>query len=192
MYEVTTSIDLKVPASRVWDVITSFAEYDDWNPAMVRMHAVLTKGASISFVARAAGHVENVFGELVSVDTGREVGWWRPVSLPSAWWLRSERYLCVTSLGVGESWFVQRERFAGLSLPFVWRKLKPKVEDAFNVMNRALKASSRNASERLSRVPSSSKTRTTSPALPRVEETQHLAFDFLRRHERRSRGGAEG
>jgi hypothetical protein len=140
MYEVTTSIDLKAPPSDVWDVLTSFAEYDEWNPVMTKVRAVPTKGAAISFVARAAGHVENVLGELVSIDIGQELGWWRPVSLPSAWWLRSERYFRITPLGVGESRFVQTERFAGISLPFVWRKLKPKVEDAFNEMNRALNA----------------------------------------------------
>jgi hypothetical protein len=103
------------------------------------MHAVLMKGAPISFVARATGHTEQVEGELVCIDIGQELRWRRPVALPSAWWLRSERYLRITRLGVGESRFVQTERFAGFAIPFIWRNLRPKVEETFNEMNRALK-----------------------------------------------------
>jgi hypothetical protein len=140
VYEVTASIDLRAPAGYVWDVITSFGEYRDWNPVITRVQATLTKGAPMVLVVMSEGRAERIQGELLGVDHGREIAWRRPVSSASSWWLRSERHLRVVSTGLGASRFVQVERFAGLSVPFVWKRLEPDIERSFDEMNRALKA----------------------------------------------------
>lgn len=140
MHEIETSLDINAPRERVWDVLTSFRMWDEWNPVITRMRAVLSPGTPVSFVIAAGGHELKIKAEMIKVEHGRELRWKGPPSWLVGRVLRGEHYLMVAPAGVGKSRIVHGERFEGIALPVLWSKLRSDLEVAYAAMNRALKA----------------------------------------------------
>jgi hypothetical protein len=140
MREVSSSIDVAARPDRVWDVITSFREYDEWNPVITRMRATLTVGAPVSFVLAIGGRKLKIKAELLVAEAGRELCWMGPRQRILGLLFRGEHYLRVEPRGPDASRVVHGERFSGATLPLLWEKVRGEVEPAYAEMNRALKA----------------------------------------------------
>ena len=140
MREVQASIDVAATPDRVWDVITSFREYDEWNPVITRMRATLTVGAPVSFVLSIAGRKLKIRAQVLVVQHGRELCWFGPRGRVLGAIFRGEHYLRVEPAGTKASRLVHGERFSGFSLPLLWEKVRRECEPAYAEMNRALKA----------------------------------------------------
>jgi hypothetical protein len=140
MYEVELSQDIAAPPERVWDVLTAFREYDEWNPIITRMRATLSVRTPISFVIAVGGREMKIKGEMVNVELGRELRWRGPTAWLLAKVFQGEHYVRVEPAGAGRSRLVHGERFGGISLPVLWGRLKGDIEKAYAEMNRAVKA----------------------------------------------------
>jgi hypothetical protein len=140
MYEIETSIEINATKERVWDVLTAFREWDEWNPIITRMKATLSPNTPLSFVIATGGRELKIKAEMVKVEHGKELRWRGPPSWVVGRILRGEHYLAVESTGPNKSRIVHGERFGGVSLPILWRKLRSDLEVAYSEMNRAIKA----------------------------------------------------
>ena len=140
MYEVEKSIEIGAPAARVWEVLTRFAEYDEWNPTITRMKAALAPGTPVSFVINVKGRDLPIRGRMLRVEPGAELCWVGPGSRVLGAVFRGEHYLRVEPLGEGRSRLVHGERFGGVVLPALWSRLEPVILVAYDNMNRAVKA----------------------------------------------------
>jgi hypothetical protein len=145
MREVQASIDVAAGSDRVWDVITAFREYDEWNPVITKMRATLTVGAPVSFVLSIAGRRLKIRAEVLVVQHGRELCWFGPRERLLGAIFRGEHYLRVEPAGANASRVVHGERFSGFSLPLLWEKVRRECEPAYAEMNRALKARAESA-----------------------------------------------
>ncbi len=139
MYEIELSTEIGAPEGRVWDVITAFREYDEWNPIITRMRATLSEGSPVSFIVAVGGRELKINARMLKVDPGRELRWHGPTSWVLAQVFRGEHFLRVEPAGAGKSRLIHGERFGGVSLPLVWGKVRPDLEHAYGVMNRAIK-----------------------------------------------------
>jgi hypothetical protein len=145
MYEIETSLDINAPRERVWDVLTAFREWDEWNPIITRMRATLSPGTPLSFIIAVGGRELKIKAQMVKVEHGKELRWRGPPSWLVGRVLRGEHYLAVESSGASKSRLVHGEQFAGVSLPMFWGKLRSELELAYSRMNRAIKARAESA-----------------------------------------------
>jgi len=145
MYEIELVEDISAAPARVWDVLTSFREYDEWNPTITRMRATLSVGAPVSFVIAVGGREMKIAAEMLRVEPGSEIRWRGPTSFMLSRFFRGEHYVRVENAGEGRSRLVHGERFGGASLPLLWPKLKKDLEQAYAKMNRALKTRAESA-----------------------------------------------
>jgi len=140
MYEIETSIEINAPKERVWDVLTAFREWDEWNPIITRIRATLSPNTPLSFVIAAGGRELKIKAEMLRVEPGRELRWRGPPSFLVGRIFRGEHYLTIEPAGPNKSRILHGERFGGLSLPLLWGKLRGDLEVAYSEMNRAIKA----------------------------------------------------
>jgi hypothetical protein len=140
MYDVELSQDIAAPPDRVWDVLTAFREYDEWNPVITRMRATLSAHTPVSFVIAVGGRELKIKAEMLNVEHGRELRWHGPTAWLLARLFHGEHYVRVEPAGVGKSRLIHGERFGGASVPLLWRRMKRDLEKAYGEMNRAVKA----------------------------------------------------
>lgn len=137
MHAVRTHIDIAAPASRVWQVLTDFDAYPQWNPFIVSIKGMPETGAVLRNVIVNNGSTMRFRPTVRAAVPGRELRWLGRLGLPGL--LDGEHSFLIEETGPGSVRLTQAETFTGalVAVPFVRRKLD--VHDAFAAMNSALK-----------------------------------------------------
>lgn len=136
---VATAIDLPAPPDRVWDVLTRFDEWADWNPFIVRAAAPdgLRPKARLDLTMRVPGMAAQRFRPTVLVAApGRELRWLGRTGLPGIF--DGEHLFRLEALAGERTRLTQAERFGGLLAPALLAWMGDRLPAAFGAMDRAL------------------------------------------------------
>jgi hypothetical protein len=138
MREIRTEIDIDASPSTVWEILTDFSAFPEWNPFMRTIEGELVAGGRIRVVLQPPGRRAMTFRPtLVTVRSGRGFSWLGRLGMPGIF--DGEHVHEVRPLGPDRTRYVQSERFRGLLVPFTGGTLEG-VRRGFDEMNRALKA----------------------------------------------------
>lgn len=139
---VTTALDIDAAPERVWDVLTDFAAYPEWNPFIVRVDGTPTPGSRITLRIRStAGWNATNRATVLAAVPGKVLRWSaRLIPIPGMASGRHEFTLTPTETGTR---LVQSERFSGALVPAIGRLLV-KTEQDFHILNQALRKRSEN------------------------------------------------
>lgn len=140
MQEVQTSIEINAPKERVWDVLTDFNQYEAWNPVIRDFAGALQQGAPVQFKIRLGKKGLPIKANLVGVDAPRDLRWRGPRSSVGARLVCGEHYFTIEELEDGRVRFVHGEKFSGLLVPLIWKRLKAQLAPRYAEVNEALKA----------------------------------------------------
>ncbi|MFB6155940.1 MAG: SRPBCC family protein [Haloferacaceae archaeon] len=138
MNELSTSVDIDAPSDVVWDVLTDFDEYGEWNPfALVAGRP--TEGARLTVELRPPGKRATTFRPTVTrVDPGEELRWRGHLFVRGLY--DGEHRFSLEALDDGRTRFVQSETFEGLLVGPINRWLGDATREGFEAMNEALRA----------------------------------------------------
>lgn len=136
--ELHTEVVICAAAGTVWDVLTDFARYPEWNPFIFSIEGKLAVGERLS-VRFAGGELKNVTFRptVLYIEKLREVRWLGHLLLPLLF--DGEHRFAIEPLDDASVRFVQQEVFSGLLVPLFWRDLDARTREGFQRMNRALK-----------------------------------------------------
>jgi hypothetical protein len=138
MKEIYTEIEINAPAERVWQVLTDFAAYPEWNPFVRRAEGEIRVGARLHIYIQPSGGKGMSFRPTVLVaDPNREFRWLGHLWLPGLF--DGEHSFLIEPVGDGRVRFVQREQFGGLLVPLLSKMLDGGIRRGFEEMNQALK-----------------------------------------------------
>jgi hypothetical protein len=138
MREICTEIEIDAPAARVWQVLTDFAAFPDWNPFMTTAEGDLVAGGRLRVALHSPGHRPMTFRPiLLTVEPEKGFRWLGHLGVPGIF--DGEHEHTLEPLGPDRTRYVQSERFRGVLVPFVGAMLKDTTR-GFEEMNRALKA----------------------------------------------------
>jgi hypothetical protein len=138
MREISTQIDIASSPARVWEVLTRFDAFPQWNPFIRKVSGELREGGRLEVYIQPPGHRGRTFRPvLVRVLPPRELRWLGRLWLPRLF--DGEHAFTIEELGANRVRFVQRERFRGILVPLLWRSLDRDTRRGFEDMNRALK-----------------------------------------------------
>ena len=138
MLELRREIEIDAPPERVWQVLTDFGSYREWNPFITSIEGEPREGAKLEVRIAPPGGRPMTFKPTVrAAEPNRELRWLGRVLLPGVF--DGEHVLAIEPLGEGRSRFIQSERFTGLLVGPLRRTLD-KTEQGFEQMNQALKA----------------------------------------------------
>lgn len=138
MHEIRTNIEIKASAGLVWAILTDFAAYKRWNPFIRSVFGKAQTGNSILVTLHPQGAGSTVFRPtLTHVREPRELRWLGRWAMP--WLYSAEHRFSIEPLPDGGVRFVQTQRYRGVLIPFLRRRLQRTAAPAFHAMNAALK-----------------------------------------------------
>jgi hypothetical protein len=112
--ELKTQIEINAPVARVWDVLTNFAAYPEWNPFIVEWKGRVTTGATVSFRFQFIRGVPIwTKANILRLEPGRELRWAAHVLTPRLF--NGERRIELTPMGQSKTLLQHAEVFAGLA-----------------------------------------------------------------------------
>jgi hypothetical protein len=144
MKEIHTEIEINAPADKVWRVLTTFADFPEWNPFVRRVEGEVSVGARLDVYIQPSGGKGMSFRPTILVaEPNRELRWLGRLWLPGIF--DGEHSFSIEPLGEVCVRFIQRERFKGLLLPILWKMVDGDIQRGFNEMNQALKVRAESA-----------------------------------------------
>jgi hypothetical protein len=138
MKQLHTEIEIEAPAERVWELLTDFASYPEWNPFIRSISGQPTPGERLEVRLEPPGGRGMTFKpKVLNAEPNRELRWLGHLLVPGLF--DGEHSFTIQPLEENRVHFVQREAFKGLLVPLFSRSLDTNTQRGFEEMNRALK-----------------------------------------------------
>ena len=131
--EIHTTIHIQASPEDVWEVLTSFDTYPQWNPFITSIKGKLSAGSLLDICAGGM----NFKPALLCVESNRELRWMGHFLFPGLF-DGTHRFELVDQNG-GATLLKHSERFKGLLVPVFKGKLLKETVAGFKAMNLALK-----------------------------------------------------
>lgn len=136
-HTIDTSITINAAGEHVWEKLTDFAAYPEWNPMIVRMDGQAKLGSKAKFVVRQlSGKLLNLKARFKRIDPARQLRWLG--GLPGIF--RGEHYFVIESTGENSCVFRHGEVFSGLLIPLLKLFLEFKGRPLYLALNNALRS----------------------------------------------------
>jgi hypothetical protein len=137
MKELHSQIEIDASAERVWDILTDFASYPQWNPFIRRISGALKVGERLEVrLEPPDSRGITLRPKVLSAEPNRLMRWLGHLLVPGVF--DGEHSLAIHPLEVDRVRFVQHEAFKGVLVPLLARSLENTLR-GFEEMNGALK-----------------------------------------------------
>nr|WP_295111952.1 SRPBCC domain-containing protein [uncultured Caulobacter sp.] len=130
-------IGIQAPAEVVWDVVSDFATWNEWNPLYRRAEGQMKIGTALTLEQHLPGEPAKVIAPIVQDWVPYEQLHWRSTRMGG--FVTAIRYLEIENMGEASSTFSNGELFMGLLLRFVSRDERRKLKAAFTEMGEAVR-----------------------------------------------------
>jgi hypothetical protein len=133
--------DIVIDASpaRVWEIVSDFDAYPEWNPFIRRIAGQMTVGSKLEAYLQPPGGRGMTFRPTVlAAEPERELRWSGSLVIPGIF--DGEHIFRIEPIGPDRVRFVQEERFSGALVPIILRFIGESTLEGVAAMNRVLKA----------------------------------------------------
>lgn len=138
MKELTTTIDIEASPQTIWQILTDFSAFEQWNPFIQSISGRMVQGTKLEVHIQPPGGQGITFKPTVLVaEPEQELAWLGHFLIPGLF--DGEHRFRLEPLGDNRTRFTQSEQFGGLLVPLLAKDLDTKVRQGFEVMNQALK-----------------------------------------------------
>jgi hypothetical protein len=135
--ELRSEIEIDAPPDKVWEVLTDFGSYREWNPFIREIDGQLRPGANLRVHIEPPNRRGTTFKpKVLKVEPNRELRWLGHLLVPGLF--DGEHILSIDPVNSTKSHFRQWEVFKGLLVPALRGMLRD-TQRGFEQMNRALK-----------------------------------------------------
>ena len=137
MKEVRTEIEIDAPAERVWQILTDFDQWSEWNPFLYRAEGRAGQGEQVELFFERSGAKEMKLNcTITKLEPEHEWIWKYHIVWSGLF--RGEHSFAVEKIDENHSRFLQREVFNGLLVPMFLKEAE--TTSGFVAMDKALKA----------------------------------------------------
>src|SRR5712692_5369512 len=137
MNELHTEVEIAAPAEKVWQILTDFAKYPEWNPFITKISGDPKNGARLEVHINAPNDKERVYKPTVeNVEKNKELRW---LGKSFAGLFSGEHSFTIEPINEKHVRFNQDEKFSGLLTAFMGKRVDTKIRQGFEQMNNALK-----------------------------------------------------
>ena len=137
MKENRSEIEIQSTPERVWEVLTDFSKYPEWNPLLTLAEGELIVGEKVNLTAKSASSEMNLLCTVTTVESNRQFSWKFHVGLPMLF--RGEHFFKIEPVDEHRVRFIDREIFHGLLVPLQSKNLETNAKPAMIAMGKALK-----------------------------------------------------
>ncbi len=137
--ELTTAIDISASPQMVWQILTDFPAYEQWNPFIRSISGTAVQGSQLTAYIHPPGGQGMTFKPTVLIaEPEREFRWLGRFLVPGLF--DGEHRFQIEAREDDQVRFIHSEKFSGLLVPLLATSLDTKVREGFEAMNQALKA----------------------------------------------------
>ena len=138
MKEISKEIEINAPAEKVWQVLTDFAHFPDWNPFIREIIGSVVEGSRLEIhISTSSGKNRTYKPTLTKIDPNHELRWYGKGLLPGL--LNGERIFTIEELAQNHVRMIHREIFTGLGAFLTGDRMDKDIHHSFEEMNNALK-----------------------------------------------------
>jgi hypothetical protein len=135
--EVFTFTTIDAPRQQVWQVLTNFGAYPQWNPFYTDIDGSCAVGAHLHVRVQLAERSLTYATRIQTVTPQSELTWSEEWMLPGL--LDGEHRFALETTDSGQTRFVQHDTYSGALVPLVMGLYQSQAEFGFRRMNNALK-----------------------------------------------------
>jgi hypothetical protein len=138
MRELSTEIEFQGTPDETWAVLTNLQAFGEWNPFIERIDGEIRVGAKLEVRLQPVDErAITMHPTVLAVEPGRELRWIGHLMIPGIF--DGEHRFRIEEAGPGRVRFTQSERFGGILVPMLWKKLRDGgTAKGFRAMNEAL------------------------------------------------------
>ncbi len=138
MKELHSEIEIQASADRVWQLLTDFSSFPQWNPFIRRASGKAKLGGKLKVTIQPSGaSAMNFQPTVLKAEPQRELRWLGHLLIPGLF--DGEHIFTIETLRPDRVRFTQREIFTGLLVPLFAKSLDTDTQRGFEEMNQALK-----------------------------------------------------
>ena len=138
MRELHSTIQISAPIDRVWQVLTDFEHWHEWNPMVNRVTGNAAVGSKLAVTMRGPDSKDAMkYQPTVLEATPPKNFRWR-ATMMSGFLFTNDRVFELKEKDGGTE-ITNREEFSGLMVPLFWSKMNQFVVPMLEKMNTALK-----------------------------------------------------
>jgi hypothetical protein len=135
--EIRTEIDIKASPEKVWEVLTDFNNFPQWNPFIRQINGDPKVGTKLKIHLHTSSGKSRTYRPTVTkVEPNRELRWSGKSFIPGMF--NGERIFSI-ELKTNHVRFVHREIFTGLGVALAGDRLDKDMYQSFEKMNDAFK-----------------------------------------------------
>ena len=136
--QLRAQIDIHASPQRVWQVLTDFGAYPQWNPFLTQATGTPRPGQRLTLRMQPVGGRAMTFHPTVlEAEPGRRLRWLGHLLVPGIF--DGEHSFTIQPLDNGQVRLVQQEDYRGLLVPLLAASLDRRTLPAFQQLNQALK-----------------------------------------------------
>jgi len=132
--EIKTAIDISAPPETVWEILTAFSDYENWNPFIISVEGDFIVGEKVKIIAGGMKFKPKV----LVYNTNQEVRWVGKLLFRGVF--DGEHSFVLIDNGDGSTTFKHEESFSGILVGLFKKKLDTETTQGFIDMNNRLKA----------------------------------------------------
>jgi len=138
MKQLDNELEINASAERVWQLLTDFASFPQWNPFIQHVSGELERGAQLEVTLQPSGtHATTIRPMVLKAEPNRELRWIGRLLIPGL--IDDEHIFTIEPLDANRVRFTQREIFTGLLASFHGRSRNADTRRGFREMGQALK-----------------------------------------------------
>ncbi|MDY0193159.1 MAG: SRPBCC domain-containing protein [Aliarcobacter butzleri] len=134
--DIETSIKISSTANKIWQELTNFDEYKNWNPSIIDISGELGKNRTLKIVVKIDEKTMIFKPIVLECEENKELRWLGKLLFNGIF--DGEHYFLINENSDGTCTFIQGEKFSGILIPF-FGKMILKTKKGFEVMNEELK-----------------------------------------------------
>jgi hypothetical protein len=135
--EVFTFTTIDAPKQQVWQVLTNFSAYHQWNPLYTEVEGKCLAGARIRVRVQMGDRTLRYAPEIRTVVPQGELAWNEHLILRGLF--DGEHHFVLESIDGGHTRLVQQDRYSGALVPPLMKLYQGQAEAGFRRMDDALK-----------------------------------------------------
>ncbi|MBE9030642.1 SRPBCC domain-containing protein [filamentous cyanobacterium LEGE 11480] len=135
----TVSIDIHAPRALVWEQVTDFAAYAEWNPFVLEAEAEFEVGKSIQFLEELQEFGQHwLAAKFLAIDPPNEFVW--QGHFKAALLFQVRHSFKFEALGNHRTRFTQVHQHSGILIPYLaWKGIYIRSHQGYMAFNQALK-----------------------------------------------------
>ena len=130
-------LGVRAPAEIVWEVVSEFETWHEWNPLYRKAEGQMKIGTTLTLEQHLPGQPAKVIAPIVQDWVPYEQLHWRSSRMGG--FVTAIRYLEIENMGPQNATFSNGELFMGLLLRFVSREERRQLRAAFTQMGEAVR-----------------------------------------------------